>query len=112
MRSVRIATGTAPALRFPSGNPLDFLHFFPPNAGSCRIINVALCPFCEEPMLQIPRPTPTCTRFKASIEMPCIKCGTQMRLTLVEPRDQNFDLLTYSCMACDCSEVFLSRSGT
>jgi hypothetical protein len=67
-------------------------------------------PFCEEPMLQIPRPTPTCTRFKASIEMPCIKCGTQMRLTLVEPRDSNFDLLTYSCAACDCSEVFLNRS--
>src|ERR1700686_4677327 len=41
-------------------------------------------PFCEEPMLQIPRPTPTCTRFKPSIEMPCMKCGTQMRLTLVE----------------------------
>jgi hypothetical protein len=61
-------------------------------------------------MLQIPRPTPTCTSFKASIEMPCIKCGTQMRLTLVEPRDQAFDLLTYRCAACDCSEVFLNRS--
>jgi hypothetical protein len=63
-------------------------------------------------MLQIPRPTPTCTRFKASIEMPCMKCGTQMRLTLVEPRDQTFDLLTYSCTACDCSEVFLNRSNS
>jgi hypothetical protein len=61
-------------------------------------------------MLQITRPTPTCTRFKASIEMPCMKCGTQMRLTLVEPRDSTFELLTYSCTACDSSEVFLTRS--
>jgi hypothetical protein len=42
--------------------------------------------------------------------MPCITCGTQMRLTLVEPRDSNFDLLTYSCAACDSNEVFLNRS--
>jgi hypothetical protein len=60
-------------------------------------------------MLQIPRPTPTCTRFQTSIEMPCIKCGAQMRLALVEPRDQNFDLLTYHCIACDAGECFLSR---
>ena len=58
-------------------------------------------------MLQIPRPTPTCTRFKASIEMPCIQCGTQMRLTLVEPRDANFNLLTYRCIPCVSEESFL-----
>lgn len=33
-------------------------------------------------MLPAFRPTPTCTRFQTSIEMPCIKCGTQMRLAL------------------------------
>jgi hypothetical protein len=64
----------------------------------------------EEPMLQIPRPTPTCTRFETTIEMPCMKCATEMRLALVEPRDPNFDLLTYRCIACDSDEVFLSRS--
>ena len=26
--------------------------------------------------------------FKTSIEMPCMKCGTQMRLATIEPRDQ------------------------
>jgi hypothetical protein len=61
-------------------------------------------------MLQILRPTPTCTRFKTSIDMPCMKCGTQMRLALIEPRDPNFDLLTYTCAGCESSEVFLSPS--
>jgi hypothetical protein len=58
-------------------------------------------------MLQPPRPTPTCTRFKASVEMPCIKCGKPMRLALVEPRDQQFDLMTYQCAPCDIHESFL-----
>jgi hypothetical protein len=58
-------------------------------------------------MLPIPRPTPTCTRFQTSIEMPCIKCGKQMRLTLIEPRDRNLDLLTYRCIACAADESFL-----
>jgi hypothetical protein len=64
---------------------------------------------CEETMLQILRPTPTCTRFQTSIEMPCIKCGTQMRLTLIEPRDRDFDLLIYHCTSCDTGECFLNR---
>jgi hypothetical protein len=58
-------------------------------------------------MLQAFRPTPTCTRFQTSIEMPCIKCGTQMRLALIEPRGPNFDLLTYRCVPCDSGESFL-----
>jgi hypothetical protein len=58
-------------------------------------------------MLPIPRPTPTCTRFQTSIEMPCIKCGGQMRLTLIEPRDRNFDILTYRCIPCAADESFL-----
>jgi hypothetical protein len=63
-------------------------------------------------MLKIPRPTPTCTRLKTSVEMPCITCGTLMRLALVEPRDSTFEVLTYRCAACDSSEVFLSRSDS
>lgn len=61
----------------------------------------------EDAMQRIPRPTPTCTRFQTSIEMPCIKCGEQMRLALIEPRDQNFDLLTYRCIPCAVDEIFL-----
>jgi hypothetical protein len=58
-------------------------------------------------MLPPPRPTPTCTRFKATVEMPCIKCGRPMRLALIEPRDRQFDLLTYQCAPCDSIESFL-----
>jgi hypothetical protein len=58
-------------------------------------------------MLQMPRPTPTCTRFQTSIEMPCIKCSARMRLALIEPQSQNFDLLTYHCIPCDSNESFL-----
>ena len=58
-------------------------------------------------MLQTFRPTPTCTRFPTSIEMPCIKCGAQMRLAMIEPRDQNYDVLTYRCTPCDSGESFL-----
>jgi hypothetical protein len=58
-------------------------------------------------MLQTIRPTPTCTRFQTSIEMPCMKCGAQMRLALIEPRDQNYDVLTYRCAPCDSGESFL-----
>jgi hypothetical protein len=61
-------------------------------------------------MLQIPLPTPTCTRIQTSIEMPCINCGIQMRLAVIEPRDSRYDVLTYRCVACDVSECFLSRS--
>lgn len=58
-------------------------------------------------MLQAARPTPTCTRFRATIEMPCIKCSDPMTLALIEPRDQNFDLLTYRCTPCGSDESFL-----
>lgn len=58
-------------------------------------------------MLPISRPTPTCARFQTTLEMPCIKCGTEMRLALVEPRDPSFDLLTYRCITCEVSECFL-----
>ena len=59
-------------------------------------------------MLRALRPTPTCTRFKTSIEMPCMKCGTQMRLALIEPRDQVYDVLTYQCTSCNSGESFLN----
>ncbi|MBR0896569.1 MULTISPECIES: hypothetical protein [Bradyrhizobium] len=59
-------------------------------------------------MLRAVRPTPTCTRFKTSIEMPCMKCGTQMRLALIEPRDQVYDVLTYQCTPCNAGESFLN----
>ena len=58
-------------------------------------------------MLRTFRPTPTCTRFKTSIEMPCMRCGGQMRLALIEPRDQVYDVLTYQCTPCNSGESFL-----
>jgi hypothetical protein len=61
----------------------------------------------EDPMLRIPRPTPTCTRFQITIEMPCIKCGLQMRLASIEPQGLQFDLLTYRCIPCVSEESFL-----
>ena len=39
--------------------------------------------------------------------MPCMKCGAQMRLALIEPRDQSYDVLTYRCAPCDSGESFL-----
>jgi len=59
-------------------------------------------------MLHTLRPTPTCTRFQATIEMPCIKCAEPMRLVLIEPRRRPFDLLTYHCDHCDSEERFLT----
>jgi hypothetical protein len=58
-------------------------------------------------MLSTYRPTPTCTRFKPTIEMPCMKCGVQMRLALIEPHGPSYNLLTYSCVPCDSGESFL-----
>jgi hypothetical protein len=58
-------------------------------------------------MPPIPRPTPTCTRFQATVDMPCINCGGQMRLTLIEPRERKFDLVTYRCIRCVYEESFL-----
>ncbi len=40
--------------------------------------------------------------------MPCMKCGTQMRLALIEPRDQVYDVLTYQCTPCNSGESFLN----
>lgn len=62
----------------------------------------------EDTMLHTPRPTPTCTRFDATLEMPCIKCTEPMRLTLIEPRRRALDLLTYHCVRCDSDESFLT----
>jgi hypothetical protein len=57
-------------------------------------------------MLQPPRPTPTCVHFRVT-EMPCVKCGDQMRLILSEPRRVRFELMTYGCVSCDAVESFL-----
>jgi hypothetical protein len=57
--------------------------------------------------MQIPRPTPTCTRFQPTLEMPCLKCGHQMRLARIEPRDGSYHLLLYQCGPCDSGERFL-----
>ena len=68
---------------------------------------VASSPQDDRGHVQIPRPTPTCTRFQATTEMPCIKCGERMRLTLIEPRDRSLNLLTYRCGPCNSDESFL-----
>ena len=58
--------------------------------------------------MQIPRATPTCTRFQPTIEMPCMTCGHDMRLSLIEPSSlSNFETLTYNCAACGSDERFL-----
>jgi hypothetical protein len=36
-----------------------------------------------------------------------MKCGAQMRLVTIEPRDQTYDLLTYRCEPCNSGESFL-----
>jgi hypothetical protein len=58
-------------------------------------------------MPQITLPTPSCTRFQTTLDMPCIKCGARMRLATIEPRDRNFDLVTYRCIPCLSEESFL-----
>jgi hypothetical protein len=50
-------------------------------------------------MLHTLRPTPTCTRFQVTIEMPCIKCTAPMRLALIEPRRRALDLLPTTASA-------------
>jgi DNA-directed RNA polymerase subunit RPC12/RpoP len=78
------------------------------SVGRCsRVSGVASLGDMGDTMLRTFRPTPTCTRFKTSIEMPCMKCGAEMRLAVVEPRDQVYDLLTYRCTPCDSGESFL-----
>jgi DNA-directed RNA polymerase subunit RPC12/RpoP len=59
-------------------------------------------------MLDLPRPTPTCTRFQATTEINCIKCNDRMKLVLIEPRGGKFNLLTYRCSGCSASESFLN----
>ena len=58
-------------------------------------------------MLDLPRPTPTCTRFQTSTEMSCIRCSQQMKLMLIEPRGGELSLLIYRCMGCSADESFL-----
>jgi len=58
-------------------------------------------------MLNNPHPTPTCTRFQTTTELPCIKCGEPMKLMLIEPQDSSLNLLTYRCGACGSDESFL-----
>jgi hypothetical protein len=58
-------------------------------------------------MLDLPEPTPTCTRFQTMAEMSCIKCNDRMKLVLIEPRGGKLNLLTYRCSGCSGSESFL-----
>ncbi len=58
-------------------------------------------------MLDIPCPTPTCTRFQTTAEISCIKCSHRMRLVLIEPRAGSLNLLTYHCIGCSENESFL-----
>jgi hypothetical protein len=82
--------------------------------GHCADESVPLCGVAsplsferEDHMLPTYRPTPTCTRFKPTIEMPCMTCGVQMRLALIEPQGPSYNLLTYACVPCDSGESFL-----
>jgi hypothetical protein len=52
-------------------------------------------------------PTPTCAHFQTT-EMPCLKCGKRMRLTLIEPGGHNFELRTYECIPCEITECILT----
>jgi hypothetical protein len=58
-------------------------------------------------MLNLLRPTPTCTRSQTTIEMACIKCSEQMKLVSIEPQDGQFNLVTYRCGGCAADESFL-----
>jgi hypothetical protein len=58
-------------------------------------------------MLDLPRPTPTCTRSQTTTEMACIKCSDQMKLVSIEPQDGQFNLVTYRCGGCTADESFL-----
>jgi transposase-like protein len=56
--------------------------------------------------IPIPRPTPSCSRF-SSVEVPCTRCGSQMRLVLIEPRTAKLEQRTYFCTPCESGESFL-----
>jgi hypothetical protein len=61
----------------------------------------------EGAMLDIPKPTPTCTSSQTTTEMACIKCNDRMKLILIEPRDERFNFVTYRCSGCSANESFL-----
>jgi hypothetical protein len=58
-------------------------------------------------MLDLPKPTPTCTRFQTTTEMSCIKCSERMKLILIEPQGGDFNLVSYRCTGCSADESFL-----
>jgi len=58
-------------------------------------------------MLDLPKPTPTCTSFQTTTEMTCIKCNQRMKLILIEPRDERLNFVTYRCGGCAANESFL-----
>ena len=58
-------------------------------------------------MLDVPKPTPTCTRFQTTTEMACIKCNDRMKLILIEPGDKRLNFVTYRCTGCSADESFL-----
>ena len=91
----------------PDSNHVNSVAYSDSGLGDRRFVAFRRSRGHGEQMLQTFRPTPTCTRFQTSIEMPCIKCGAQMRLAMIEPRDQNYDVLTYRCTPCDSGESFL-----
>jgi hypothetical protein len=61
----------------------------------------------EGAMLDVPKPTPTCTSSQTTTEITCIKCNDRMRLMLIEPRDERFNFVTYHCGGCSSNESFL-----
>ncbi len=58
-------------------------------------------------MLDVPKPTPTCTRFQTTTEMTCIECNDRMKLILIEPWDERLNFVTYRCTGCSADESFL-----
>jgi hypothetical protein len=56
--------------------------------------------------MKIAPPPPSCSQFETT-ELPCLTCGQQMRLTLIEPSGSHLELRTYECAACDTGDSFL-----
>jgi hypothetical protein len=56
--------------------------------------------------MKITPPPPSCTHFQTT-ELPCLTCGKQMKLTLIEPSGPSVELRTYECAACDSGDSFL-----
>ena len=56
-------------------------------------------------------PAPSCVRFKGPV-IPCARCGSQMRLTVLEPhRNDRLEVLTYSCPSCGQNESFINSAN-